>query len=148
MPMKLSYTGIFEDAMKQKTRQGKIEKLRSYSSPMLKLILGLTYDKRVTWLLPSGTPPFKSLSDHSDGAIDFNSTLKKARKLFTEGGAEVEKNLKQHKREDLFISTLEALDPSDAKILLGMKDRKLPFKGLTEKLVSEAFPNLTADWKK
>jgi hypothetical protein len=27
-----------------------------------------------------------------------------------------------------------------------MKDRKLPYKGLTRNLVAEAFPNLAKDW--
>jgi hypothetical protein len=28
-----------------------------------------------------------------------------------------------------------------------MKERKQPFNGLTRKLVEEAFPNLTKDWR-
>jgi hypothetical protein len=41
---------------------------------------------------------------------------------------------------------LESIDPRDAKVLIGMKERKQPFNGLTRKLVEEAFPNLTKDW--
>ena len=41
---------------------------------------------------------------------------------------------------------LEAIDPRDAKVLIGMKEGKQPFNGLTRKLVAEAFPNIAKDW--
>jgi hypothetical protein len=41
---------------------------------------------------------------------------------------------------------LEVVDPDDAKVILGMKNRKLLYKGLTKNLVAEAFPNLAKDW--
>jgi hypothetical protein len=46
------------------------------------------------------------------------------------------------RRETLFIELLENINPLEAKILLAVKDKKLPFKGLTAKLVEEAFPGL------
>jgi hypothetical protein len=66
--------------------------------------------------------------------------------MFVEGYAEAQCNLKPHRREILFIAMLESIDPRDAKVLIGMKERKQPFNGLTRKLVEEAFPNLTKDW--
>jgi hypothetical protein len=54
--------------------------------------------------------------------------------------------LKQHRREQLFIELLESVDPGDAKVLIGMKDGKLPYRGMTRKLVADAFPNLAKNW--
>jgi len=42
----------------------------------------------------------------------------------------------------LFIEMLETIHPEDAKILLNMIQKKPPVKGLTEKVVKEAFPDL------
>ena len=53
-------------------------------------------------------------------------------------------NLKQVKREQMFIELLENVAPADAKMLCAIKDKKLPFKGITEDMVREAFPGLLA----
>ena len=50
------------------------------------------------------------------------------------------------KREQIFITLLESIDPKDAKVVLAMKNRKLPYKGLTRKLVAEAFPTISTNW--
>ena len=50
------------------------------------------------------------------------------------------------RREQLFIQLLESVHPCEVKVLIGMKDRKLPYKGVTRKLVAEAFPNLARNW--
>jgi len=49
-------------------------------------------------------------------------------------------NLKQVKREQMFIELLETVTPADAKMLLAMKEKKLPWKGITVDIVNEAFP--------
>jgi hypothetical protein len=42
---------------------------------------------------------------------------------------------------------LESVDPSDAKLLVAAKNKKLPFKSITKKLVMETFPEGTEGWK-
>jgi hypothetical protein len=42
----------------------------------------------------------------------------------------------------MFIQILESIDPEDAKLLLAVKDKRIPYNGITQKLVKEAFPNL------
>lgn len=59
--------------------------------------------------------------------------------MFVEGG---NPNLKPVRREFLFIQLLESIDSEDAKLLLAVKEKKLPFKGITEKTVRQAFPDL------
>ena len=49
---------------------------------------------------------------------------------------------KQVKREQLFIELLENVTPADAKLLCAIKDKKLPWKGIDESMVREAFPGL------
>ena len=136
---------IFEEVGKATKKADKIAVLKNNQSPALKLILGLTYDPNVKWLLPEGTPPYKPLPKDSEGELDLAGELRKMY-LFVEGNSETQRNLEQVRREQLFIGLLESLDPNEAKVVVGMKDRKLPYKGITRKLVAEAFPKMTANW--
>jgi hypothetical protein len=42
----------------------------------------------------------------------------------------------------MFVEFLERLDPDDAKLILAMKDKKMPFPGITVQHVKEALPGL------
>ena len=136
---------IIEWCSKGKTRKDKIARLEKNSGPMLKTILGYTFDPNVKWLLPEGNPPYKQTPD---GLEVHGALMAELRRLylFVEGPTETQQKLKPHRRETLFIELLESVHPDDAKLLLSMKERKLPVKGITRKLVAEAFPNLSKDW--
>jgi hypothetical protein len=111
----------------------------------MKQVLGWTYDERVKWLLPEGVPPYKPIAEGIEAEGRLVAELKRMY-IFIEGDTDTQRNLKQARREQLFIEMLESVDPGDAKVLLGMKDGKLPFRGMTKKLVAEAFPNLAKHW--
>jgi hypothetical protein len=51
-------------------------------------------------------------------------------------------NLNQVKRESLFISLLEDVDNDDADLLANHVISQKPIKGLTEKTLVEAFPDI------
>jgi hypothetical protein len=53
-------------------------------------------------------------------------------------------NIHPIRREALFIQILEAVDPSDAKLLCEVIKQK-PLKGLTLALIKEAFPGLISE---
>src|SRR5210317_217002 len=133
--MKLTYYEILENVSKKKTKKEKIEELKRYSGAPLKTILGYALDPNVVWLLPPGEPPYTPLKDNSDidGRLDYEF-----RKLyyFVDGPTPEQK----------FIEILESVDPKEAKLLLAIKEKKLPFKGITKAIVAEAFPNLAKDW--
>jgi hypothetical protein len=59
--------------------------------------------------------------------------------LFIAGG---HPDLSQLRRETLFIQVLESIPPEEAELLLAVKDKKLPYKGITKEIVQEAFPGL------
>ena len=136
---------IFEQVEKASTKKDEIAVLHGYSSAALKTVLGYTYDPGVKWLLPETDPPYTPLPTNADQEARLISELKKMY-LFVDGPTDTQKNLKQTKREMLFIELLEVVDPRDALVVLGMKNGKLPYKGLTRKLVAEAFPNMSANW--
>lgn len=143
--MNKTFYEIFKEVHNAKKKAEKIAVLHHYSSASLKTILGYTYDPRIKWLLPEGIPPYTPLPDAADQEAGLAAELRRIY-LFVEGNSETQKNLKQTRREQIFIDMLESVDPRDAKVLIGMKEGKLPFNGLTRKLVAEAFPNISKDW--
>lgn len=143
--MQKTFHSIFEEVGKATKKSDKISILQKNSSPALKQVLGMTYDPRVEWLLPEGIPPYKPLPKSADQEAMLAAEMRRVY-LFVNGDTDSQRNLKQVRREQLFIELLESIDPDDAKVLLGMKEGKLPYKGLTRKLVAEAFPNLAKDW--
>ena len=55
-------------------------------------------------------------------------------------GKPVQPNAKQMRREQLFVQILESIEPSDAELMLQMKDREI--KGVSKSVVAKAFPEL------
>jgi hypothetical protein len=51
-------------------------------------------------------------------------------------------NIPALKRERMFVDVLQAIDPSDARLLLAAKEKTLPWPGLTAETVLKAYPGL------
>lgn len=144
--MRKTFYSILEEVEKTRGRKKKIEKLHEHSSAALKSILGYAFDPNVKWLLPEGEVPYKALPANADVEGQFMAEIRKLY-LFVDGPTDTQKNLKQIRREQLFIQMLESIDYRDAELLCNMKDRKLPFKSITPDLVAEAFPLLAKKWE-
>jgi hypothetical protein len=112
--------------------------LRKHDSSALRGLLKMNYDRSLVLSLPPGAPPFKK----KKVPVGFgDTTLLTSAKTWYVFSKELSPTLTQAKREFLFITLLEALDPEEAEILLQAKDRKLKL-NLTAKVINEAFPNL------
>lgn len=142
--MNLSISEQFADVAKAKTKNEKIAKLRQYikETRAINIILDLTFNPKIKWLLPPGTPPYNA-SDQ----LDSQNVLKSdARKLAYFINTKEGLNMKPLRRETMFIELLEAVDKNDAKLLISIKDGKIPYNGITKKLVQEAIPDQTKNW--
>ena len=136
MPLPL-LSKILKSVASKKTKKEKLAVLRHHApNNAMKQLLKLCYDDNVVWLLPRGTPPYRKNNDLDDSD---NGLYQEARKLYLylEGG---NPNLHQVRREALFIQVLESIHADEAELLVQIKDRKI--KGITKKLVQEAFPGL------
>ena len=131
---------ILEKASKKRAKKDKIEELRKHEDNMaLRDILQGTFDSRIQWNLPTGPVPYTPSSAETPP-----NTLTKAHmnfKYFVKGLRDSEK-LMGVKRERMFIDMLESIHPRDAELVCNMINKKPPMKGITEKLVKEAFPDL------
>jgi hypothetical protein len=135
--MVIGVAEFLENVSKLKTKAEKVEALRHNDSTVLRMVLQGAFDPNVKWLLPPGNPPYKpnELTDQE------HMFIREHRKIpyFIEG---FYPNLKQIKREAMFIEMLESISPKDAAMLCAVKDKKLPFKGINADIVTEAFPDL------
>jgi hypothetical protein len=140
MGMRVGVAEFLEKVGKLKKREEKIAALQHNDSFVIRTILQGAFDPKIKWALPEGTPPYKpnELVDQE------NVLIRECRRLvhFVEGG---NPGLKQLRRETLFVEMLESVAPKDAILLCAIKDKKLPFKGITVDIVKEAFPGLIAD---
>jgi hypothetical protein len=138
--MVIGVAEFLDKVSKLKTKEEKIAALRHNDSTVLRMVLQGAFDPNVKWQLPEGVPPYKP-NDLTDQEHIF---VRESRKLpyFIEG---MYPTLKQVKRESMFIELLESVDPKDALLLCSIKDKKLPYKGLTSAIVKEAFPELVPD---
>ena len=135
----LSIYNTLQKCCEFEKREQKIEALRHNGNPAMWAVLKHMFDPNIKFLLPKGNPPFEPLEFDEPGRL-----YTEARKLnlFVEGGNTA---ITQPKREALFISLLENINKEEATLILAMKDKKSPIKGLTKNLVATAFPGLLPD---
>lgn len=132
-----SISWILEFTSKLPNDEEKIKCLQANDNNAIRTILKLAYDPNIKWALPEGDPPYTPCEyPHQE-----NMLYMEIRRLylFLEGGND---NLKPIKREAMFIEMLQSIDPEDAKMMLAVKDKKLPWKGLSPKLVQKAYQGI------
>ena len=139
--MKTSIPQIFEEVEKQKTKQAKIDILRSYDSQVLRGVLELNFISDYKLMLPEGTPPFKRDDRTPDGYSETN-LYTEFRRIYI--WLKPDANITKVKREHLWIQMLEGLHWKEADLLNLMKDKNITskYKSVTYDLVSEAFPGM------
>lgn len=141
MAKHLLITEVLEGVSERKGKVNRIEWLRQNKSPALCDVLRINFDDDVVSLLPKGIPPYRK----DDAPIGYEYTnLSKSFKRFKYFFKGRYSNMEQAKREKMFIDLLESIHGDEAEMLCLAKDGKLysEYKGLTKKLVQEAFPGL------
>jgi hypothetical protein len=142
--MNLSVYEMLENVDKEKTKAKKVALLQEYGQTnAVKVILDFTFDAAWRWLLPEGAPPYNPSPKEADLQHVLKADYRRLQYFVNSHNGSA---LKPLRRETMFIEMLEAVDFDDAKLLVAVKEKKLPFKTITKKLVMEAFPNETKGW--
>lgn len=128
---------VFEAISKAKTQQEKVQILKDHNHHAVRDVIRGSMDPRVTWNLPPGTPPYTPCKPENAPTNLYRANTKFA--YFVKGGRG--DSLPAFKRESIFISLLEGVHPKDAELLINMIQKK-SIKGVTKKVVDEAFPGL------
>lgn len=141
MAKELVISTILKDLAEIKTAKGKKAYLIKNESRQLKTFLKGAFDKSLEFNLPKGTPPYTPNKDSKAGFGAVSAEFRYFAKGY-DGD-----RLKAGVREDKFIKVLETVSPEEAKLIVMMKDKELvgKYKGVTKKLVSDAFPNLITE---
>ena len=128
---------IFTKINNAKDKPKKIEVLRQYDTPGMRMILKGAFDPKIEWELPEGTPPY--IENEAPAGTEHTYLEVEAKRLynFAKGGNDT---INKIRKETLFIQMLEGLHASEAKVLLDIKNKSLnkTYKGLTSDMVKEA----------
>ena len=129
---------IFTKINNAKDKPKKIEVLKQYDSPGMRMILKGAFDPKIIWDLPPGTPPY--IENEAPAGTEHTYLEVEAKSLynFAKGGNDT---INKIRKETLFIQMLEGLHASEAKVLIDVKNKSLnkTYKGLTSEMVKEAF---------
>lgn len=129
---------VLAEVAKAKSKADKKQILLDNNSGALQDVLRGTYDDRVVWLLPKGSPPPYEANRPESVPSNF---LKECRLLAYLVKGTGYDDMIQPKREKIFIGILESIHPKDATMLLDVINKR-PIKGVTKTLVKETFPDL------
>lgn len=135
--MQLGIFEILDNTAKIEDRREQINYLRKESNSSLHTLLKYALDPTIKWLVGPELPTNAKIDKHNIETIFMAETRRLY--LFVEGG---NPDLKQHRREQLFIQMIEMLNPGDVEVLRCAINKRLPHANLDYELVSEAFPGL------
>ena len=110
--------------------------MKRYDHPVLREIIAYVVNPNITFVLPPGAPHYKP--DNSIDAEEALYTEVRMLKHFVAVNGVPVTNLKNMKRESLFVDILERVHPEDAKLLIRIKDGDVPY--MTKTLIDKTWP--------
>jgi hypothetical protein len=131
---------IFDAVSSERIGSKKIQILQRFNENYIKSVLIWNFDPSVTSVIPEGEVP---IQPKENPEVKPSSSIKKEWSKFynfVQGGND---SMNKIRKETMFINILESLHPSEAEILILVKDKKLQSKySITKELVSEAYPDI------
>jgi hypothetical protein len=141
MAKRILVSDVLELVAKTDSKKEKVEILRKYNSLELRDVLKGAFDESVEFILPKGKPP---VDENEKKKYDKTHLIHETKKFryFVKGGPGEQVNALR--RERMFVDILYRIESKEADLICKMKDKELEgvYKGLTKKLVQEAFPGL------
>lgn len=135
---------VFDEFESKTKREDKIAVLRLNNSYALQCVLRGTFDPRIKYTIdeiPSYRPSDSPIGmGYSSIALELDRVY-----LLEQNHPKASPNLTLERKKKILIQMLESLEAREAEIFAGMISKRLPVKGLTYKLVQEAFPGLLPD---
>jgi hypothetical protein len=132
-----SISWILDYTSKLPNEEEKVKCLQANDCQSIRTILQGAFDPRIKWMLPEGDAPYTPCEYPNVDNMLYSETRRLY--LFVEGGND---GLTTLKRESMFVDLLQSISPNDAKLLIAIKDKKMPYEGITPELVLKAFPGL------
>lgn len=139
--MKNNVYEILDEFVNASSRSEKIDVLKKHDGFVLKSVLQGAYHPNIRFVIKK-KPDYK-ISDAPPGLgySNLDTELKRVY-LFVENNPRVDPNLSMERKEHILIQILEALEAREADVFMNMLLKDLKIKGLTPKIIEEAFPGL------
>jgi len=139
--MKKNIHEIFEEFEQASSRKDKIAVLQKNDSYELRQVLKGSFDPKIEFIIEK--VPYYSPSDAPIGLgyTTISQELKRVY-LFQKDNPKRDPNLSKERVEVILIQMLENLEAKEAVVFMNMLLKKQKVKGLTDKIVQEAFPGL------
>ena len=134
--MLMGIAEILKIVSEGRTFMDRVKLLRKYDCGTLRDVLLLCYDHRIVWGLPKGWVPNYRPCEYPDQHSMLYREMRKIHNFLLPG---THPDMPEEKRKKLFVQLLECLEPEDAEMMIAVKDRRLPFKGIYRKIINEAF---------
>lgn len=135
---------VFDEFQTATNREAKVDILRRNNSYAMQCVLRGTFHPNVRYVIDE-IPKYKD-SDSPPG-MGYSSIAQELDRIYLleENHPRTSPNLTLDRKKVILAQMLESLEAKEAAIFAGMIMKKLPVKGLTYKLVQEAFPGLLPD---
>jgi hypothetical protein len=141
MAYKRLYHEILEEFEEAKTRQEKIDVLKKHSDHWFVTFLNYAFNPDVKFDFDT-VPNYKPAVEPA--GLTWSTLHLEMRKLylFMPSSSKYVGKLPERKHTNLLLEILESVHAEEAKLLEQVFLKKLKVKGLTDKIVKEAFPDL------
>jgi hypothetical protein len=135
---------VFEEFEKAPNREERINVLKNNRTYALECVLRGTFTPSIRYVFDE-IPNYKK-SDAPAG-LGYSSIHQELGRvyLFEKNNPRVAPTLTLERKKVILAQMLESMEEKEAAVFAGMFMKKLPVKGLTYKLVQEAFPGLLPD---
>lgn len=132
---------LFDEFVKAPDKDSKIAVLRRDNRQVLKNVLQGAFHPSIQYVIKEPVPYKVSDSPPGMGYTSIEGEMKRIY-LFVEGSKKVDPNLTLNRKKVILAQMLEAMEKREAEVFLNMILKDLKVKGLTYKIVQEAFPGL------
>ena len=133
---------VFDEFEQAKTKKDRMTVIGNNLSQTLHDVLKLTFHPDCQWKVNELPENYRIPNDVLPG-ITFDSLHHQMRKLYLfQVGNDTAEKLTHRKQQELLYQLLNALEPREAEIIMGILRKDLGVKGLDYKFVKEAFPQM------
>lgn len=141
MAYKRLYNEIFNEFELAKTRQEKIDVLKKHADHWFVTFLNYAFNPDIKFDFTE-IPNYKPAVEPA--GLNWSTLHLELRKLylFIPTHIKYKGKLPDRKHTNVLLEILQSVHADEAKLLVQVFQRKLKVKGLTDKLVKEAFPDL------
>lgn len=144
--MRLLVPEILQQVSEAKTAEERVKILQAQgkNNSLLTDVLKMNFDPGLVFDLPAGAPPYK-VNPQPLGLCDSNLYAESRRfYLLLKDHPRRPQTIKPLQVENIFIQIIEAVHAIESEMMVALKDKQLhrKYRGVTEKVVREAFPGL------